>query len=171
MQKNLDNLFTPYLNSVEMKDPIANNKYNAVRCEGYGRWFDSKGELKRYGELRLLRMAGMLKDLVCQPKVVLEKGLERCDDIVYTPDFMYRDKEADELVYEDFKGVETAEFRRIKQIWRLHGPAVLRVTGARRTSYEVRPVKRRRPFIDLADNREMRPPAFRPTDANDETKQ
>lgn len=89
------------------------NKYNAVRTEVDGILFHSKGEAKRYGELKMLERAGEISDLELQPEFVLLDGFvrdgKRIQAIKYRADFKYL--EDDIVVIEDFKGKETAEFR------------------------------------------------------------
>jgi len=89
------------------------NKYNAVRTEVDGILFHSKGEARRYGELKMLERAGEISDLELQPEFVLLDGFvrdgKRIQAIKYRADFKY--VEDDIVVIEDFKGKETAEFK------------------------------------------------------------
>jgi len=89
------------------------NKYNAVRTEVDGILFHSKGEARRYGELKMLERAGEISDLELQPQFVLldafERDGKRIQAIKYKADFKYI--EDDIVVIEDFKGKETAEFK------------------------------------------------------------
>lgn len=89
------------------------NKYNAVRTEVDGILFHSKGEARRYGELKMLERAGEISDLELQPQFVLldafERDGKRIQAIKYRADFKYI--EGDIVVIEDFKGKETAEFK------------------------------------------------------------
>lgn len=89
------------------------NKYNAVRTEVDGILFHSKGEARRYGELKMLERAGEISDLELQPEFVLLDGFvrdgKRIQAIKYRADFKY--VEDGVVVIEDFKGKETAEFR------------------------------------------------------------
>lgn len=89
------------------------NKYNAVRTEVDGILFHSKGEARRYGELKMLEREGEISNLELQPEFVLLDGFvrdgKRIQAIKYRADFKY--VEDDIVVIEDFKGKETAEFR------------------------------------------------------------
>ena len=72
------------------------NKYHAVRTEVDGITFHSKGEAKRYGDLKLLEKSNSISGLKLQPKYILEPGdsdlavygLQRA--ISYVGDFSYR---------------------------------------------------------------------------------
>jgi hypothetical protein len=89
------------------------NKYHAKKCEWDGEVFDSKKELQRYKELKLLEKAGEIQNLRRQVKYVLipsqridGKVVER--EVAYKADFVY---EADgETVVEDAKGVKTTDY-------------------------------------------------------------
>ena len=71
--------------------------------------FDSIKEAKRYAELKMLKKAGIIKDLQLQKKFVLipkqtinGKVVER--ECSYIADFTYVDVKSDELIVEDVKG-------------------------------------------------------------------
>lgn len=91
------------------------NKYQAQKCEFNGERFDSRKELQRYLELRLLERSGQINGLKRQVKFELissqkdEKGkrLERA--VKYIADFVYKDKQGNTVV-EDTKGVRTKEY-------------------------------------------------------------
>jgi hypothetical protein len=68
-----------------------------VECDGYT--FDSKAEMRRYLDLRILQRAGKIRDLVLQPSYSIDTG-------IYTADFRYVD--ASGVVHvEDVKGMRT----------------------------------------------------------------
>ena len=96
------------------------NKYGAQRTWGQGRCFDSKGEKLRHDELMILQRGGFIGELSCQPRVQLVAG------ITYVPDFRYIEK--GKVVYEDFKGTETAVFKLKAKLWTVFGPGKLRIT-------------------------------------------
>jgi hypothetical protein len=76
------------------------NKYRNKKVEYDGHKFDSKKELKRYHELKLLERAGQIKGLELQkrfPFVVQEKRI-----CVYVADFYYLEQGGGEVV-EDVK--------------------------------------------------------------------
>ena len=83
------------------------HKYNAVKPEAFGITFDSKAEAKRYGELRLLLMAGEIIELETQPRFPCNvNGLLVC---TYVADFKYREQKTRELIIEDVKSPHTAK--------------------------------------------------------------
>ena len=87
---------------------MAYSKYKAKKTVVDGITFDSKKEARRYQELKLLEMAGAIKDLVLQPRFLLQdkfkyKGkTER--KIEYVADFKYLDTKTGRVVVEDTKG-------------------------------------------------------------------
>ena len=99
------------------------NKYNAQRCEYANMKFDSKAEMRRYGELCLMRMAGEIRDVEHHPRFTLQDG-GRAELIRYTADFMYIRCRDDQIVVEDVKGgratLTTAFVIRWKLVKRLH---------------------------------------------------
>ena len=65
--------------------------------------FDSKLEARRYGELKLLQMAGEISHLECHPSLPITiNGIKICTAVA---DFSYFDK--GERVFEDTKGFHT----------------------------------------------------------------
>lgn len=69
--------------------------------------FDSKSEMVRYAELRILQAANEISMLMCQPEFKVEiNGQHYC---TYTADFEYHDERLGEWVYEDVKSVATAK--------------------------------------------------------------
>jgi hypothetical protein len=85
------------------------NKYRNKKVQFDGIWFDSKKELARYHELKILEKAGLISDLVLQPPFELSpttkwngKTLRKR---VYKADFMYIENGI--TVVEDVKGCLT----------------------------------------------------------------
>jgi hypothetical protein len=78
--------------------------------------FDSRAEMQRYLELRMLERAGQIRDLERQvdyilvPKHVRKDG-EKCLGIVYRADFRYLDLRTNRIIVEDVKGALTAAYR------------------------------------------------------------
>jgi hypothetical protein len=69
--------------------------------------FDSKTEMLRYAELRILQAANQISMLMCQPQFKVEiNGEHYC---TYTADFEYFDNALETWVYEDVKSVATAK--------------------------------------------------------------
>ena len=88
------------------------SKYGAVRTEADGIEFASKVEAKRYNDLRVMEMAGLIKDLACHPRFELLPAKEDCYGnrhraVHYTGDFAYL--EGQRRVIEDVKGYVQAD--------------------------------------------------------------
>lgn len=100
------------------------NKFGARRTQVGGIWFDSAGEARRYGELRLLEKAGVISDLELQvPYPLCVNGLRVT---LYKADFRYFDREKGVWVVEDVKGVRTAEYKIKRNLMRaIHGIEIL----------------------------------------------
>lgn len=83
------------------------NKFGAVKVQ-YGELkFDSKAEMARYGELRLLELAHQIKDLKLQPKFILTGG------VGYRGDFQYI--ENGKMVVEDVKGAKKGKSNKARR--------------------------------------------------------
>src|SRR6478672_6596510 len=80
------------------------SKYGNKKVEFEGRVFDSKKELARFLELRILEKVGEIKDLRLQVPYELNEG--GTHSLVYVCDFVYQDKSG-QMVYEDVKGYRT----------------------------------------------------------------
>lgn len=94
------------------------HKYNARPTIVDGIKFASAKEARRYGELKLLQMAGKISQLQLQPryKLVIEE--------TYIADFRYL--ENGETVIEDVKGCLTREYKRKrKAMKKQHGVTIL----------------------------------------------
>lgn len=72
------------------------NKYGAVRCDFDGYRFDSKAEMRRYGDLRLLELTGAITNLKVKPVFQLAGGVKYIADFGYT--------ENGQAIIEDVKG-------------------------------------------------------------------
>lgn len=86
------------------------NKYNAKKTTVDGITFDSKKEAERFCELKMLAMAGKIKNLKLQQDFTLQEAYtapdgERVRAIRYVADFTY--EEDGELVVEDVKSRAT----------------------------------------------------------------
>lgn len=111
-------------------------KYKNKKVEVDGIVFDSKKEAKRYQELLVFEKSGAISDLQRQVKYVLiptqrepniigrrggiikpGKLLEK--ECSYYADFVYFDREKQEVIVEDTKGIKTAEYK-IKRKLMLH---------------------------------------------------
>lgn len=96
-------------------------KYGNTKVEVDGVPFDSKREATRWQELRLLERAGEISDLRRQVRYELVPKLPGERPVDYIADFVYRDKNGNEVV-EDVKGVRTPVYviKRKLMLWR-HG--------------------------------------------------
>ena len=86
------------------------NKFNAVSVIFDGIRFDSKAEMQRYGDLRLLELTGQISALKVHPTLELYAGVK------YKPDFMYIENGV--MVVEDVKSKPTAQLDSFKNKWK-----------------------------------------------------
>lgn len=96
-------------------------KYGNTKVNVDGKHFDSKREAARWQELRLLERAGEISDLRRQVRYELVPKMSGERPVDYIADFVYRDKNGNEVV-EDVKGVRTPVYiiKRKLMLWR-HG--------------------------------------------------
>lgn len=96
------------------------NKYSNKKVVYDGKKFDSKGEKKRYQELKKLESVGLIQDLALQYKIELVPKFRYNGQVIrnvqYIADFKYFDCEKQIEVWEDFKGYETDVFKLKKKI-------------------------------------------------------
>ena len=91
------------------------NKYNAVKTEVDGTWFDSKAEARRYQDLKLLEGAGEIRALILQPR--FDFALNGVKMGFYKADFQYQDRAKNwETVVEDKKGMKTPVYNLKKKM-------------------------------------------------------
>lgn len=83
-------------------------KYHNTKVSVDGIMFDSKLEAKRYGQLKLMEHAGVIRDLELQPEYELipsfKKNGKTWRRTVYKADFRYILCEDDRIIIEDVKG-------------------------------------------------------------------
>lgn len=109
------------------------NKFRAVKTIVEGIKFDSKGEARRFCDLKILERVGEISELSLQPEFVLQEAFVDSDGkkqrpVKYRADFKYL--ENGKWIVEDFKGVQTAEFRLKKKLFLKRYPEfVFRVTN------------------------------------------
>lgn len=107
------------------------SKYSNVRTEHDGMMFDSKAELNRWLQLKILERVGEITKLKRQvPYLLIPKtkrpsgGYER--ECTYVADFTYT--KAGTPIVEDVKGAATPEYRiKRKLMLHVHGIEVLEV--------------------------------------------
>jgi hypothetical protein len=91
------------------------NKYKNVKVKIDDIKFDSKAESERYAELRILEKAGMISNLILQPKFELQTKFrynsKAVSAIYYIADFSYSDPSEEKIIVEDVKGMETDVFK------------------------------------------------------------
>jgi len=102
------------------------HKYNAKPIEFDGFKFDSKKEAKRYLELKVLERAGVISNLILQPKFLLQDSFKYKGKtqraIFYIADFEYI-KDGKRIV-EDVKGVKTEVYKLKKKLFLKKYPQV-----------------------------------------------
>lgn len=110
---------------------IKKKKFYNVEVEADGHRFDSKKEFRRYGELKVLQKAGIIKDLRLQVPFELVPaqpgGLRSERAVTYFADFVYYDNEKNKEVIEDAKGVITKDYRIKRALMKQRGLEVVEV--------------------------------------------
>lgn len=104
-----------------MRKMARQNKYNAKKATVDGHTFDSKREAERYCELKFFVRAGEIRNLVLQPRFLLQdkfvdKHGKTHRKIEYVADFLYIDKD-DNAIVEDVKGMLTAVYKLKKKMF------------------------------------------------------
>lgn len=88
-------------------------KYHNKKVELHGIKFDSKKEMNRYKELKLLERAGLIRDLELQPAFLLLPGFKKNGityrKTTYIGDFKYFDNKKGKWIVEDVKSPATAK--------------------------------------------------------------
>lgn len=97
------------------------NKYNAKKTIVDNITFASQKEGNRYKELKLLEKAGVIKDLLLQPKFMLQDKYRHDGKIIrpifYIADFLYFDNSKGHTVIEDVKGFKNDKVYLLKKKW------------------------------------------------------
>lgn len=101
-----------------LKAPQKSNKYGAKKITVDGIKFDSKAEARRYGQLKMLVMAGEISNLKLQPAYELlcptPQGAT-AKVAKYTADFKYTCNKTGNRIVEDVKGKDTRESKRARK--------------------------------------------------------
>jgi hypothetical protein len=89
--------------------------------------FDSRAEMKRYDELKMLERSGLVSEIVLQPRFVLQEAFDhpeygRQRVIEYVADFGY--KEGGKKIIEDCKGHRTDVYKLKKKLLLARYPAI-----------------------------------------------
>lgn len=94
------------------------SKYFARKSTADGITFDSKKERDRYLQLKQLKQAGEIKDLVLQPRYdFIHNGIKLG---FYKADFKYLDCQSGNEIIEDVKGFITPMYRLKKKMMRAY---------------------------------------------------
>ena len=97
-----------------------NSKYKNKKVKVDNIVFDSIKESNRYKELKYLENAGLIKELVLQPKYELQPKFKyegkTVRKIEYIADFKYIDIKTNKEVVEDVKGIKTEVYRLKKKM-------------------------------------------------------
>lgn len=102
---------------------VRRHKYNVAPAKDRkyrNRTYHSKGEMEHARRLDLMVGAGEIRWWARQVPVDLT------DDDCARIDFMVVDKDG-AVRFDEYKGVDTTEWKRIKRLWVRHGPAPLHV--------------------------------------------
>lgn len=105
----IEDLPEKYQEQIRKKLNPKSSKYNAVKTEVDGIRFDSRKESARYEYLKTLEKAGVISDLILQPRFLLQEPFV-CDGkkerkIEYVADFQYTQN--GETIVEDVKSPAT----------------------------------------------------------------
>ena len=90
------------------------NKYGAHRTEVDNIVFDSAREATRYVELKAMSQGGAIEDLEIHPEYPFILNGHKIGK--YIADFAYFDREKEESIVEDVKGVKTAVYKLKKKL-------------------------------------------------------
>ncbi len=93
------------------------HKYGAKKTMVDNIMFDSKAEARRYGQLKMQQMAGIIQNLERQPKYELlcptKTGTAKV--ATYSADFKYTLTQTGEQIVEDVKGKDTPMSKRSRK--------------------------------------------------------
>jgi Protein of unknown function (DUF1064) len=84
--------------------------------------FDSRSEMNRYAELKMLERAGHIQDLQLQPRFLLQAATATERKMEYVADFSY--VEAGATIVEDVKGLRTEVYKLKRKIFLAKYPEV-----------------------------------------------
>lgn len=107
--------------------------YMAKKVTIDGITFDSQREGKRYGELKILKHAGVIRDLKLQPRfpiTIAGVDIFFCGSnrhLTYVADFSYYDVEKRKTIIEDAKGHKTEVYKIKRALMRAMGYEIVEV--------------------------------------------
>ena len=101
---------------------IKSNKYHNTKVIYNGIKFDSKKEMERYKNLKILERTNYICNLELQKKFLLQEGYtnakgKKIRPIYYIADFYYYDYIDNKWVVEDVKGVRTDVYKLKKKLF------------------------------------------------------
>ena len=97
-------------------------KYGRIRKTMDGITFDSTSEANAYTVLKMWERAGLIDELVLQPRFVLQEKQKGMREIAYVADFSYQAYNAERRIVADVKGVQTPAFRIKAKLFRAKFP-------------------------------------------------
>lgn len=104
------------------------SKYKAIPTIVDGIRFKSKGEARRYSQLRLLEKAGKISGLACHPFFTITLNSIKICKVEL--DFSYFDRDLKDMVFEDYKGCDNALSKlKRKLVEALHNIKVTLIKG------------------------------------------
>lgn len=96
-------------------------KYKNTKVVVDGIMFDSKKEARRYTELWLMQKAGLIENLELQKEFILQPTFRKKNKtyraIKYIADFVYYDKQREQIIVEDTKGYKTEVYKIKKKLF------------------------------------------------------
>lgn len=109
---------------------IIKNKYYNKKVIYNGIKFDSKKEMNRYKQLKLLEKVKEIKELKLQYKFLLQEGYtnkesKKIRPIYYIADFYYYDVLKKEYIVEDVKGIRTEVYKIKKKLFEHEFPDLI----------------------------------------------
>ena len=137
------NVFTAYEITAHMRRgcKAKQSKYRvaarAKRTDADGIVYDSALEMKRAYELRTMKLNGEITDYIHHVRV-------RLGDIVYETDFLViglRSYDRYLVHFEDVKGMETREFKRVRKLWSKYQKLTLFILKRSRDGWEMEMVR------------------------------
>lgn len=96
-------------------------KYKNIKVTVDGIKFDSRKEARRYTELKMMERCGLIQNLELQKPFELQPTFKKRGktyrSIKYIADFVYYDKQREQIVVEDTKGFRTEVYKIKKKMF------------------------------------------------------
>jgi len=101
-------------------------KYKNIKVTVDGIKFDSRKEARRYTELKMMERCGLIQNLELQKPFELQPTFRKKGKtyraIKYIADFVYYDKQREQIVIEDTKGFRTEVYKIKKKLFEYKYP-------------------------------------------------